>query len=57
MKRHRDSNYTTNLESRKSMSSLEVTLNRVPILIRSISQKIITLSVTEVELISFIQYI
>ena len=46
-----DSNYVTNIETRKSVSSLEVTLNNAPLVMRSIIQKIIALLVTEAELI------
>jgi len=47
-----DSNYTTNSETRKSISGIEVTLNGAPVVMRSIGQKIVALSVTEAELIA-----
>lgn len=50
-----DSNYATNPEIRKSVSGLEVTLNGAPVVMRSIGQKIIALSVTEAELIALTQ--
>ena len=52
IKGREDSNHTTNPETRKSASGLEVTLNGEPVLMRSIGQKIIDLSVTEAELIA-----
>ena len=50
-----DSNYATNPETRKSVSGLEVTLNDAPVVMRSVGQKIIALSVTEAELIALAQ--
>ena len=50
-----DSNYATNLETRKSTSRIEVTLNSAPVVMRSVGQKIVALSVTEVELIVITQ--
>ena len=47
-----DSNYATNEETRKSVSGIEVTLNGAPVVMRSVGQKIIALSVTEAELIA-----
>ena len=47
-----DSNYATNSETRKSTSSIEVTLNGALVVMRSIGQKIVALSVTEAELIA-----
>ena len=52
-----DSNYATNPETRKSVSSLKVTLNGVPVVMRSVGQKIIVLSVTEAELIALAQVV
>ena len=52
-----DSNYTTNVETQKSMSSMEVTLNGTSMVMRSIGQKIITLSVIEAELIALVQVV
>ena len=49
--------YATNLETRKSMSGLEVTLNRAPIVMRSTGQKIVTLFITEAKLIADMEYI
>ena len=49
------SNYATNPETRKSTSGIEITLNSVPVIIRSIGQKIIALSITEAELIAITQ--
>ena len=50
-----DSNCTTNVETRKSFSGIEVTLNNAPVAMRSIGHKIITLSFTEAELIALAQ--
>ena len=47
-----DSNYTTNLDTRKSTSRIEVTLNRALVVMRSIGKKIVALSVIKVELIT-----
>ena len=47
-----DSNYATNPETHKSVSGLEVMLNDAPVVMRSVGQKIIVLSVTEAELIA-----
>ena len=47
-----DSNYATNVETRKSVSGLKVTLNNAPVVMRSLGQKIVALSVTEAELIA-----
>ena len=47
-----DSNYATNPERRKSVSGIEVTLNGALVVMRSVGQKIIALSVTEAELIA-----
>ena len=47
-----DSNYATNSNIRKSISGMEVTLNGSRVIIRSIGQKIVALSVTEAELIA-----
>ena len=47
-----DSNYATNVEMRKSVSGLEVMLNNTPVVMRSLGQKIVALSVTEAELIA-----
>jgi len=52
-----DSNYATNVETRKSVSGLEVLLNGAPVVMRSIGQKIIALSVTEAELIALAQVV
>ena len=52
-----DSNYATNPETHKSVSSLEVTLNGAPVVMRSVGQKIIALSVTEAELIALAQVV
>ena len=52
-----DSNYTTNKEIHKSVSSLEVTLNSILVVMRSVGQKIIILSVTEAELIALVQVV
>ena len=52
-----DSNYATNEETRKSVSGLEVALNNAPVVMRSIGQKIIALSVTEAELIAMAQVV
>ena len=52
-----DSNYATNVETRKSVSGLEVTLNNAPVVMRSIGQKIVALSVTEAELIALAQVV
>lgn len=46
-----DSNYITNSKIRKSVTGLEVTLNGVLVIMRIISQYIITLSITKAELI------
>ena len=40
-------NYTTNEERRNSVSGIEVTLNGAPVVMRSVRQKIVALSVTE----------
>ena len=45
------------VETRKSRSRLEVLLNGAPVAMRSISQKIIPLLVTEVELIALVQVV
>ena len=50
-----DSNYATNEETRKSVSGIEVTLNGAPVVMRSVGQKIVALSVTEAELIVLAQ--
>ena len=47
-----DSNYATNPETRKITSGIEVTLNGAPVVIRSVGQKIVALSVTEAETIA-----
>ena len=47
-----NSNYATNEETRKSVSGIEVTLNGAPVVMQSIGQKIVALSVTEAELIA-----
>ena len=47
-----DSNHSTDIETRKSVSVLEVTLNNATVAMQSVGQKIIALSVTEVELIA-----
>ena len=52
-----DSNYATNPETRKSVSGMEVTLNGAPVVMRSVGQKIIALSVTEAELIAMAQVV
>merc|ERR1711862_29657 len=52
-----DSNCAANEETRKSVSGLEVTLNDAPVVMRSIGQKIIALSVTEAELIALTQVV
>ena len=54
MKGWADSNYATNPETRKSTSGIEVTLNRAPVMMRSVGQKIIALLVTEAELIAMV---
>ena len=41
----------------KSVSGLEVTLNNAPVVMRSVSQEIIALSVTEAELIVLAQVV
>ena len=46
-----DRNYATNPETRKSVSVFEVTLNGAPVVMRSVGQKIISLSVTEAEIL------
>ena len=46
-----DSNYIINSKIRKSVTGLEVTLNGVLVIMRIISQYIITLSITKAELI------
>ena len=46
-----DSNYATSPETRKSISGLEVILNGAAVVMRSVRQKIIALSVIESELI------
>ena len=50
-----DSNYAMNSKTRKRISRVEVTLNGVPVVMRSVGQKIMALSVTEAELIARIQ--
>ena len=50
-----DRKHATNLETRKGLSGLEVTLNGSPMLMRSVGQKIIALLVTEEELIALTQ--
>ena len=50
-----DSNYATNEETRKSVSGIEVTLNGIPVVIRSVGQKIVVLLVTKAELIALAQ--
>ena len=57
IKECRDSNYTTNAEIRKSISSIEVTLNGALVVMRSIGQKIVALSVMEVERIALAQVV
>ena len=52
IKERSDSNYALNIETRKSISGLEVILNNVPVVMRRIRRKIIALLVTEVELIT-----
>ena len=52
-----DSNYTTNVETRKSVSGMEVTLNSIPVVMRSIRLKIIALLVAEAKLIALAQVI
>ena len=52
-----DSSYTTNEETRKSVSCIEVTLNGTPVVMCSVGQKIVTLSVTEAELIALAQVV
>jgi len=47
-----DSNYAINSETRKNVTGIEVTLNGAPVVMRSIGQKIVALSVTEAELIA-----
>jgi hypothetical protein len=47
---HSDSNYAACKETRKSVSGFFVSLEDVPILAKSVGQKIVTLSVTEAEL-------
>ena len=57
LKGRSDSNYATNVETRKSVSGMEVTLNGAPVVMRSVGQKIIALSVTEAELIAMAQVV
>ena len=45
-----DSDYATNLDDRRSISGGRVFVNDVPISFRSITQKFVTLSVTEAEI-------
>ena len=52
-----NSNYATNIETRKSISGLEVLFNGIPVVMRSIGQKIIALSVTEAKLIALAQVV
>jgi len=52
-----DSNYATNTETRRSVSGIEVTLNGAPVVMRSVGQKIVALSVTETELIALAQVV
>ena len=52
-----DGDYATNPETRKSVSGMEVTLNGAPVIMRSVGQKIIALSVTEAELIALAQVV
>ena len=47
-----DSNYATNLETRKSITGVEVILSRALVVMRSIGQRIVALSITEAKLIS-----
>ena len=47
-----DSNYATNEETRKSVSGIEVTLNGVLVVMCSVGQKIVALSVAEAKLIA-----
>ena len=47
-----DRNYATHIETRKSVSGLEVTLDNATVVIQIIDQKIIALSVTGAELIA-----
>ena len=47
---HSDSNYAACKETRKSVTGYDVTLEDVPIVAKSVGQKIVTLSVTEAEL-------
>ena len=52
-----DSNYATNVETRKSVSGMEVTLNGAPVVMCSVGKKIIALSVTEAEFIAMAQVV
>ncbi len=47
---HRDSNYATNPDDQKIVSGTQVFLNRSPVMAKSSTQKVVTLSVTEAEL-------
>ena len=57
MKGRSDSNYTTNVETRKSISSIEVILNSVPVVMNNVEEKIISLLVTKAELITIAQVV
>ena len=50
-----DIKYETNLETRKSVSGIEVSLNGTPVVMRSAGQKIVALSVKEAETIATTQ--
>ncbi len=47
---HADSNYATNPDDQKSVSGTQVFLNGSPVIVKSLTQKVVTLSVTEAEL-------
>ena len=50
-----DSNYGTDIETRKSVSGFVVYLEDAPVSIKSVMQKLITLSSTEAELVALVQ--
>jgi hypothetical protein len=52
-----DSNYGTDIETRRSVSGYVVYFEDAPVVVKSVMQKIVTLSSTEAELIAMVQCI